>query len=117
MSSILSEKAQEYIKKNKITKILIDVDFIEESCTQIFDPIIKILKNSAMDKYEDFEKIMDDNYIIYISKSFIEKFGKLNEYKIEICGFFKKVLVLTNVDPIIKNICRNKKLTHNKKEL
>jgi len=106
MSILLSEKSKEFINKNNISYLLIDITFIEEPCTQIYDPKIEIIKSIDTAKYQNFEKVPGDKITLYLSKQFIEIYGKLNEYQLDVGGFFKKVLILKSVDPIIKNICK-----------
>lgn len=106
MSILLSEKSKEFINKNNISYLLIDIIFIEEPCTQIYDPKIEIIKNDDTEKYENLEKVSGNKISLYLSKQFIEIYGKLNEYQLDIGGFFKKVLIIKNIDPIIKNICK-----------
>jgi len=106
MSILLSDKSKEFVEKNNISHLLIDITFIEEPCTQIYDPKIEIIKNDNIEKFENLEKVSGNKITLYLSKQFIEIYGKLNEYQLDVGGFFKKVLILKSVDPIIKNICK-----------
>ncbi len=106
MSISLSEKSKKYILKKEITKLLIDINFFEETCTQIYEPLISIMTNNDLKDWEKIEKVSIKNLTLYLSDSFLKIFGKLDEYQLEIGGFLKKMLILTNVDPIIKNICK-----------
>ena len=106
MSILLSEKSKEFIDKNNISYLLIDITFIEEPCTQIYDPKIEMIKNIDTEKYENLEKVSGNKITLYLSKQFIEIYGKLKEYQLDVGGFFKKVLILKNIDPIIKNTCK-----------
>ncbi|KKN58486.1 hypothetical protein LCGC14_0551600 [marine sediment metagenome] len=106
MSISLSEKSKKYVEKNKISKLFIDIKFFEETCTQIYEPFISIITNNDLKNWEKNEKVSMKNLTLYISDSFLKIFGKLDEYQLEIGGFLKKILILTNVEPIIKNICK-----------
>ena len=106
MSILLLDKSKEFIKKNNISHLLIDITFIEEPCTQIYDPKIEMIKNIDIEKYENLEKVSGNNITLYLSKQFIEIYGKLKEYQLDVGGFFRKVLILKNIEPIIKNTCK-----------
>ena len=106
MSIDLSSKSQKYIIKNKVQNILIDVDFIVESCAEIYDPSILLLKNKDLEKYKDLDSISKGDLTLYISKDFIKVFGKLENYLLDTNGIFRNKLFLSNVDPIIKDTCR-----------
>ena len=106
MSINLSEKSKKYIVKNKISKLFIDINFFEEICTQVYEPVISIIHNNELKDWEKIEKVSIKNLTLYISDSFLKIFGKLDEYQLDIEGFLKKILILTNIDPIIKNTCK-----------
>ena len=106
MSIDLSSKSQKYIIKNNVQNILIDVTFFEESCAEIYDPSILLLKNKDLEKYKDLDSISKGDLTLYISKDFIKVFGKLENYQLDTNGIFRNKLFLSNVDPIIKNTCR-----------
>ncbi len=44
MSILLSNKSKEYLKKINTSNFLVDIDFIEEPCTQIYNPTIGKIK-------------------------------------------------------------------------
>lgn len=106
MSILLSDKSKEFVEKNDISHLLIDITFIEEPCTQIYDPKIEMIKKIDTEKYENLEKVSGNDITLYLSKKFIEIYGKLKEYQLDVGGFFTKVLILKNIDPIIKNTCK-----------
>jgi len=106
MSILLSDKSKEFVEKNDISHLLIDITFIEEPCTQIYDPKIEMIKNIDTEKYENLVKVSGNDITLYLSKKFIEIYGKLKEYQLDVGGFFTKVLILKNIDPIIKNTCK-----------
>ncbi len=106
MSILLSDKSKEFVEKNDISHLLIDITFIEEPCTQIYDPKIEMIKKIDTEKYENLEKVSGNNITLFLSKEFIEIYGKLKEYQLDVGGFFTKVLILKNIDPIIKNTCK-----------
>ncbi len=108
MSIILTKKSQKYIVKTNIHNLFIDLIYIEESCAQIYDPKIRIIKNRDLEKFEDFDNISTDNLTLYISNAFTKIYGKLDKYLLDMCGFVKKRLFLSNVDSIIRNICKTK---------
>ena len=106
MSISLSNKSKEFLKKSNTTNFLVDIIFIEEPCTQIYNPTIEKIKDVDLEKYEDFEKVSKDNLILYLSDWFIKIYGKLEEYQLDINGIFKKKLIIKNINPIIKNTCK-----------
>jgi len=106
MSISLSNKSKEYLKKSNTSNFLVDIIFIEEPCTQIYNPTIEKIKDVDFDKYKDFEKVSNDNLILYLSDWFIKIYGKLEEYQLDINGIFKKKLIIKNINPIIKNTCK-----------
>ena len=106
MSIIFSNRSKHYIEKNNISNFLIDVQFIKKSCAQICYPYVTELINNDIDKYKDFEKVIEKEYTFYISNQFNDVYGKLDEYHLDIGGFFKKILNINNIDPIIKNTCK-----------
>jgi len=46
MSIILTEKSKKFIEKKKITTLSLEIAYIEEPCTQIYDPKIEIIKDN-----------------------------------------------------------------------
>jgi len=106
MSILLSNKSKEYLKKSNTSNFLVDIDFIEEPCTQIYNPTIKKIKDVDLEKYNDFEKVSKDNLTLFLSDWFIKIYGKLEEYRLDLNGFLKKRLTIKNIDPIIRNTCK-----------
>ncbi|MFX1365634.1 MAG: hypothetical protein ACFFCE_02160 [Promethearchaeota archaeon] len=106
MSIILSNKSEEYLRKSITSNFIVDIMFIEEACTQIYNPTIEYIKDVDLENYKDYEKVSNENLILYLSDWFIKIYGKLEEYHLDVGGFFKKKLTITNIDPIIKNTCR-----------
>jgi len=106
MSIVLSGKSQQYIIKNNIQYILVDLIITEESCTKIFEPIIKILQKEDLGSYKELENISDGDLKLYISKNFIKTFGITDIFQIDKSGILKIKLVLSNVEPIIINTCK-----------
>ena len=108
MSIELTTKSQKYIVKRNIHNLFIDLIYIEESCAQIYDPKILIIESRDLEKFEDFENISTDNLTLYISDAFTKIYGKLDKYLIDTSGFVKKGLFISNVDSIIRDICKTK---------
>ncbi len=106
MSIILSKKSQEFIKKNKISNLFIDINFIEEKCVQIYEPKIKIIERTDLNEYNNFESISSEKLTIFLSEKFIQIYGQLTEYYLDFAGFLKKELIIENAEPIIKNLCK-----------
>ncbi|MBY9009582.1 MAG: hypothetical protein KGD74_06945 [Candidatus Lokiarchaeota archaeon] len=106
MSILLSEKSKNYIEKNKISEIFIDINFIEEPCTQVYEPKITIINSKNKKELATKDIVSDDGLTLSISDSFIKIYGLLDEYQLELGGLLKKMLRLNNVEPIIKNICK-----------
>ncbi len=75
MSIILSKKSQEFIKKNKISNLFIDINFIEEKCVQIYEPKIKIIEGTDLNEYNIFESISTEKLTIFLSEKFIQISG------------------------------------------
>lgn len=108
MSIVLTNKSREYIGKNNINNLFIDLIYIEESCAQIYDPKVRIIEKRDLEKFEDYDNISIDNLTLYISNAFTKIYGKLDKYLLDTSGIVKKSLVLRNVDSIIRNICKPK---------
>ncbi len=106
MSISLSNKSKEFLKKSNTLNFLVDIIFIEEPCTQIYNPTVEKIKDVDLDKYKDFEKVSKDNLILYLSDWFIKIYGKLEEFQLDINGILKKRLIIKNINPIIKNTCK-----------
>ncbi len=106
MSIIFSNKSKHYIEKKNISNFLIDVRFIRKSCAQICYPYVTEIINNKKEKYKDFEEVKEKDFTFYISNQFNDVYGKLDEYHLDIGGFFKKILIINNIDPIIKNTCK-----------
>ena len=106
MSIVLSNKSKEYLKRSNTSNLLVDITFIEEPCTQIYNPVIEKIEDIDLENYKDFEKVSNDNLILYLSDWFIKIFGKLEEYQLDIDGIFKKKIIIKNINPIIKNTCK-----------
>ncbi|MHA1563385.1 MAG: hypothetical protein ACTSPA_14840 [Promethearchaeota archaeon] len=102
MTVILDEKAKGFIQEKSISSLLIDVDLMEESCVQVFSPVIK-LKISNNDEFE--QKTNANGIEILFSNYFIEQFGNHEKLMISIKGLIRKQLFIKNVEPIIKNVC------------
>lgn len=106
MSIILSDKSKEYLEKSITSNFIVDVTFIEEPCTQIYNPTVEVIKEVDLEKFKDYDRVSNENLILYLSDWFIKIYGKLEEYHLDVGGFFKKRLTITNIDPIIKNTCK-----------
>ncbi|MHA1291774.1 MAG: hypothetical protein ACTSQJ_03785 [Promethearchaeota archaeon] len=105
MTIILSDQAKEFLEKNNIEKLLIDVSVIKEACLEIVSPSLIVVKDNDLESIKYQVEISTGFLNVYISKKFIKIFGNYHEYKINLKGFFEKTLTLGNVNPIIKNIC------------
>ncbi len=106
MSITLTEKSKKFIEKKNISNLSLEIAYIEERCTQIYDPKIEIIKNGNLEKYSNYKKVSSNNLTLNISKSFIELFGNLNNFELDMGSLIKKKLIIKNVDPIIKNVCK-----------
>jgi len=105
MSIILTEKSKKFIEKKKISDLSLEIAYIEEPCTQIYDPKIKIIKEEDLEKYSNYKKVSFNNLTLNVSKSFIELYGDLKNFNLDMGSLIKKKLVIKNVEPIIKNVC------------
>ena len=108
LTLVLSENSKKFIKKKNIQNIIADLDYIEEYCAQIYDPRVRIIKDRELDIFKDLTKVSNGELTLYLSKSFINKFGKLDEFQLDVGGVIKKRLFLSNVEPIIIDICKSK---------
>lgn len=106
MSIILTEKSKKFIEKKKITNLSLEIAYIEEPCTQIYDPKIEIIKDNKTKSYSSYKKVSSNGLTLNVSNSFIELYGDLNEFELDVESLIKKKLIIKNVDPIIKNVCK-----------
>ena len=106
MSIILTEKSKKYIEKKKINNISLEITYIEVPCTQIYDPKIEIIKDKDLEKYSSYKKVSNNGLNLNVSKSFIELYGDLNKFELDMGSLIKKKLIIKNIDPIIKNVCK-----------
>ncbi len=104
----LSENSKKFIKKKNIQNVIADLDYIEESCAQIYDPRVRIIKDRELDIFKDLTRISNGELTLYISKPFMDKFGSLDEFQLDVGGLIKKGLYLSNVEPIIIDTCKAK---------
>ncbi|MFO8017080.1 MAG: hypothetical protein R6U96_00450 [Promethearchaeia archaeon] len=104
----ISSEAHEFLKeKEKVTGLWILIDQIDEECTRIYNPSIKLLKNNNPPPSSEIErKIESRDYSVFISKRFSEIYGEADEVQIDTGGFFEKILLISNIDAKSKNICK-----------
>ncbi|MGV9173804.1 MAG: hypothetical protein ACOC44_14930 [Promethearchaeia archaeon] len=104
----ISSEARKFLAyKGEVTGLRILIDQIDEECTRIFNPSIKLLKNNNPPGSSDVDqKIEMEDYTIFISKRFTEIYGQKDELMIDVGGFFEKVLIISNIDAQTKNICK-----------
>jgi len=105
MSVNFSSQAKDYIKTNHIKYLLLEVDTIEEGCTAIYNPNLKILSKN-MNSENEFENIETEDIQLFISKDFTSIFGTQNQFELDLVGYFEKVLTITNIEAKTKNICK-----------
>ncbi|MHA1720028.1 MAG: hypothetical protein ACTSWX_00315 [Promethearchaeota archaeon] len=97
------EKASDLMQEKSISSFLLDVDFMEEPCVQVFSPVIR-LKISNIDGFEK-KTVFNDIEIIF-SNRFMEYFGDSENLLISTKGLLRKRLFVKNIEPIIKNVCK-----------
>ncbi|MHA2006713.1 MAG: hypothetical protein ACXABO_13035 [Promethearchaeota archaeon] len=102
----MSENSKKFVEKNGILNIIVDIDFIEEKCAQIYDPVVKVIKDRDLRKFKDYTKVSNEVITLYISNSFINAYGILNEFQLDIGGLVKKRLFFSNIEPMIREICK-----------
>jgi len=68
MSIILSEKSEQYLQKGMTSNFVVDIMFIEEPCTQIYNPTVERIKDVDLEKYKDYEKVSNENLMLYLSR-------------------------------------------------
>ncbi|WP_371805537.1 hypothetical protein [Candidatus Lokiarchaeum ossiferum] len=96
-------RALEYIEKKKISNVLIDVEYLEEPCTQIFSPIVK---DQAHFISEDKGYRNQQGLLVEFSDQYLNHFDFSQDIIISTEGLLKKHLSVKNIDPIIKNVCK-----------
>jgi len=105
MSVNFSPQAKNYIKNNHIKYLLLEVDTIEEGCTAIYNPNLKIL-SKKMNSENVIENIETEDIQLFISKDFTSIFGTQKQFELDLVGYFEKVLTITNIEAKTKNICK-----------
>lgn len=104
---ISSEAKQFLVKKEKVTRLLIDIDQIDEGCTRIYNPKIELLENGKEPEEIKISIEMElEGYTFFISRRFSEIYGSISELIIDIGGLFEKVLIIDNIEAQTKNICK-----------
>ena len=106
MSIILNEKSKKFIEKKNITNLSLEIAYIEEPCTQIYDPKIVIIKDNKIKNDSSYKKVSSNGLTLNVSNSFIKLYGDLNKFELDMGSLIKKKLIIKNVDPIIKNVCK-----------
>ncbi|MFO7797305.1 MAG: hypothetical protein ACQERB_13890 [Promethearchaeati archaeon] len=105
MSINFSTEAKDFIKNNNIKYLFLDVDTIEEGCTAIYNPNLKIVSNK-INSEQVIENIETEDIQLFISKDFNSLFGIQKQFEVDLVGFFEKVLTITNIEAKTKNICK-----------
>jgi hypothetical protein len=100
----LSKKVLNFLGNKNIRNLLLVVDFSEEPCTQIYNPIAKPFENAENEEMELLGT--EGNLSFYISPEFIERFGKPDRISLALKGLMKKRIEISNIDPQITNICK-----------
>ena len=108
MSIKLSAKSQKFIAKSNVHNLFIDLAYIEEPCVQIYEPKINMIEDKNLGKFDEVDHISNENLTLFISDAFIKSYGKLDRYFLDLGGIVKKNLFLSNIDPIIRNVCEKK---------
>lgn len=95
-------RAMEYVEKKKINNVLLDVEYLEEPCTQIYSPIVKpqLMLGSTDKGYRNMQGLL-----IEFSEQYLNLFDFSQDVIISTEGLLKKHLSVKNIDPIIKNVC------------
>ena len=105
MNIEFSQKLHQFCEKKQIHQFFLSVNLIEEPCLQIYRPAI-IFEQKNLDK-DEFQLIgTHDGVEIYRNQEFLDRFGKLDHLHFTVKGLLKKHVILENVDPIIKNVCK-----------
>ncbi|MHA1520032.1 MAG: hypothetical protein ACTSRK_07595 [Promethearchaeota archaeon] len=104
-------KAMEYMQAKNFQQLYVVVDLHEESCVQIFSPkIIPIVKEiDSKSIAKDSLEISSNGLQVFFSPEFIHRFspeGLAGEIIFQVKGLLKKRIEITNIDPIIINICK-----------
>lgn len=101
----ISEKVHQFCAAKGISQLYFVVHLTEEPCTQIYQPMIKTnVKISNPDTFELVGKF--DEYEIYQDSEYLQMFGNIEEIQLDLKGLLKKQIIIKNVDPIIRNVCK-----------
>ncbi len=96
-------KARVFLAKQKNTDFLLDVEFTEEPCVQIYSPVLRVFTENP----EKFNMVVHtEDMTLYFSPSFVELFSLPSTLEVSVEGLIRKHLTVKNIDPIIKNICK-----------
>ena len=96
-------KARAFLSKQKHTDFLLDVEFIEEPCTQIYSPVLRVFTDIP----ENFQPVVRaEDITLYFSSAFSDLFSLPPLLEISVEGLLRKHLIVKNINPIIKNICK-----------
>jgi len=110
-----TEKALRYVGDRHITYLMLDVELIEEPCTQIWNPKITPGSDQGAVPPQYKEWPVDSagstpprsvTLRVYASEAFESEFGHPARLHISLEGLLKKSLVLGNIEPKITNICK-----------
>lgn len=106
----ISSALVSYLEGQKISKIIVDVELVEEPCTQIRSPIVRILPRKHQQTVTT-----NSNAIVIVggircefTPAFFSTFSPQREIFFELKGLLRKRVEITNIDPIITNICKVK---------
>ncbi|MHA1744740.1 MAG: hypothetical protein ACTSWW_02005 [Promethearchaeota archaeon] len=96
-------KARAFLAKQKRTEFLLDVEFTEEPCVQIHSPVFRLF----IENPEKFHTVVrTEDITLFFSPSFLDVFALPSTLNVSVEGLLRKHLIVKNVDPIIKNICK-----------
>ena len=104
MAIQFSDQVKNYFEKKSITQMRLQVDLIEEPCTQIYNP--KLVPFTDSPKDSDILLGSHENVSFYALPEFISRFGQPSELVLSLKGLLKKKVILKNIEPIIKNVCK-----------
>ncbi len=105
MEVIFSEKVLQFCNSKNYSTLVLSVDLYEEPCTQIYSPSVQsFTEYSPSESYQKVGEFKDK--LVYMDKEFQQLFGNSPKLEFQLKGLLKKHIIVHNVQPIIRNVCK-----------
>lgn len=101
----LTSKLKEFLQQKEISEISVDVKLEEQPCVQIYSPRIEIGEINHSGHKNPHIQIVDGITIAF-SQNFLSRFQPSKSINFDLKGLFKKRVEITNIEPIIINVCK-----------